>query len=751
MKPLAIFIVLGWMSYLSLPACANEMDLVRDGKAVATIVLNKAVFDSGRKDSPGDRQAADVLVSWVRKITDVELPIAQSAPASGPAIYIGAAAKAAGLKLDDIDSPSHEGLRVVCDGKRVLLGGQDAVSTTKAACRLLEELGCRYLMDLPMGEVFPRSRTLTVRELNITEKPGLRMRLMWGSCWFSQNLWKIWNGNGGLSMNVGHSWGGYVGSNLFQEHPEWFAQIGAARQNIEWLCTSNPELRKYFTSRVLAAIQAGNCAPSISPPDGRNHCQCPNCTALDDPHCLEVGGVVSKSNRYTDFYRAIGEEVSRKFPDAILNFYAYADYTLPPTSPQPLPTNLVAWVAPISYCWFHGMGNPNCQSRQKVKAVYDQWAKHAAKFGYRDYLLNIGDCAMPFSKLDACRYDMPFLKKIGCVGVNMEAVPCWMSYGPHLYLYLRLAYDPDADSEALLKDYFLMLYGPKAGPLVQDYYMRIDKAIAGIHCDGEKGRRGPDDLAQIYTPSFLEELQGLLDRAAVAADTDAYKARVALTQEGLTNAQEYRQILQAIEAKDYPKAMRVYESLLARNRRLLAAQQTSHYTIEYLQRFVAKGKDLIRLAAISPPNKVLVEFPDLWRSAWDKEGQGIDLGYQNSEFDDSAWAMISTYKEKMTSSSDVASTRGWKYRWFRATFQAPPEHGELQMYFSTLEPATMVYLNGKLVNGPKDRPEGQWGVTFVCDVTQAVTSGTNVLAIRRPNAWGRLVEQPVLLIERGKQ
>lgn len=747
MRLSAGFLVLGLTFWVLLPVRAAEMELVRDGKAVATIIVGQVGPDAGGEVSPGDREAANVLVSWIKKITDVELPVAESATASGPAIYVGAAAKAAGLNLEDIESPSHEGLRIVCDGKRILLGGQDAVSTTKAACRLLEELGCRYLMDLPMGEVFPRSRTLTIRELNISEKPGLMMRRMWGSCWFGQDLWKIWNGSGGLPMNAGHSWANYVGSNLFREHPEWFALIGTMRQNNNWLCTSNPELRKYFTARVLAVIEAGNSAPSISPPDGRGHCQCPNCTALDDPHSLEVGGVVSKSNRYTDFYRAINDEVSRKFPNAILNFYAYADYTLSPTSGQPLPKNLAAWVAPISYCWFHGMGNPNCRSRQKVKAVYDQWTSHVAKFGYRDYTYNIGDCILPFSKLDACRHDMPFLKKIGCIGVDMETIPCWMSYGPHMYLYLRLAYDPDADSEALLKDYFLMFYGPKAGPLVQDYYMRIDKAITGIHCDNEKGSRGLDDLAQIYTPSFLAELQGLLDRAAVVADTDACKARVALTQEGLKNAQDYRQILQAIEAKDFLRAKRVYESLLSRNKLLLASRQTNHYTIEYLQRFLAKGKDLIHLAAISPPNKVLVEFPDLWRNAWDKDGRGLDLGFSKSDFDDSAWELISTYKEKMTSSSDVASTRAWKYRWFRTTFEVPGEHGKLQMYFNTLEPEATVYINGKLANDPKNRPEGQWGVTFVCDVTGAISSGTNVIAIRRPNAWGRLVEQPVLLIE----
>ena len=44
--------------------------------------------------------------------TSADLPVAATAPEGKPAIYVGAAAEKAGLKLDEIRSPSHEGLRV---------------------------------------------------------------------------------------------------------------------------------------------------------------------------------------------------------------------------------------------------------------------------------------------------------------------------------------------------------------------------------------------------------------------------------------------------------------------------------------------------------------------------------------------------------------------------------------------------------------------------------------------------------------
>src|SRR5205814_5309556 len=125
------------------------------------------------------------------------------------AIYVGKAAVAAGLKLDDIVSASHEGVRIVADDKRVLIGGQSDEATLKAVCRFLEELGCRYLMDGPLGEVFPRSTTLSIKPTTIIEKPALLYRNPKGPSWRG-GYWPAWNGAGGETFVHNHSWGRYI-------------------------------------------------------------------------------------------------------------------------------------------------------------------------------------------------------------------------------------------------------------------------------------------------------------------------------------------------------------------------------------------------------------------------------------------------------------------------------------------------------------------------------------------------------------
>ena len=365
-------------------ASTLALDIVRNGQPVATIVVTSdgeaAPGKSPRKRTgagPGDQMAAEVLVDWVRKMTGAELPIAGEVPPRGPAILVGQAALAAGLQLDDLDSPSREGLRIRSDGgQRVLLAGQNETATVKAACRLLEHWGCRYFVDHPLGEVYPRQETLSVERLDITEKPGFQFRSIWGSQWSGSSLWKIWNGAGGISFATGHAWSQYVAKDLFDQHPEYFHLVDGQRQPSDWYCTSNREVRQVFARGVIDAIRAGKTHPSISPPDGRGYCQCDACRAQDDPNSKEPSSEhVCVTNRYVDFYQDVAKTVGQECPESVLSFYCYADYTQAPTSGVRLEPNLCAWIAPIRYSRYHRIGHPLSPSRQQLAELIDGWAR----------------------------------------------------------------------------------------------------------------------------------------------------------------------------------------------------------------------------------------------------------------------------------------------------------------------------------------------------------------------------------------
>lgn len=725
---------------------APAMDIVRDGRPSATIVIEREEASGrpsrGRRGQPGDRQAAEVLVDWVRKITDAELPIADAAPDGGPVIYVGAAAVKAGLRLDDIDSPSHEGLRIRCHGRRLLLAGQNGTATTKAVCRLLEHFGCRYFMDHPLGEVYPRSGTLTVGELEITEKPGFLYRSIWGSNWSGRSVWKTFNGAGGVPLSMGHAWGQYVSKDLFDEHPEYFHLRGGKRQPSDWYCTSNAALRKRFADAVIARIESGSLHPSISPPDGRGYCQCQACRRQDDPDSIEPStGQVSISNRYVDFYRYVAQRVAGRCPDSILSFYCYADYTQAPTGGVKLEPNLCAWIAPIRYCRFHRTGHPNCPSRSQLDRLLDGWGAAAERIAYRTYNYNLAECVVPVSLISVWKHDIPYLKRKGCIGVNLETLTNWQIYGPHIYLSIRLAYDPAADADAIMDDYFMKFYGPRAGPIMKQYWTAVDRAFVEMPCHTGSFFA----LHLVYTPEFLAKCRELIAGASAAAKADrSYSARVQMAAEGLRNAAQYIAIRDAIGGGDFQAAKRVYDRLLTRSQRHQQSRLGNHYTVGYLKRFIGRQVEA-GAAATASPNRLVQVLPDRWRLAYDETGEGLAEGYHDPDLDDSRWREVSTYGNPL-------DAQGLPDRqtvmWYRTTFQLPRKAGKLSLFFTEVDGDASVYLNGKAVGGSEKKR-----VPFEVDLSNKVVQGKNMVAVRVDHS--RITElflggivRPVLLIER---
>ena len=780
------------------PAPAWALDLVRDGKPVATIVTAppgeapeaapaKGKAPKAKPAAETDEQfAVRVLREWVKKITDADLPVADKAPAGTPAIYVGQAALAAGLKLDDIASPSHEGIRIVADGKRVLIAGQSEAATLKAVCRFLEELGCRYLMDGPLGEVFPRSPTLTVGALNLTEKPGLQWRNPKGPSW-NAKLWKAWNGAGGEAFGHSHSWGNYVSPALFETHPEFFA-MGADGQRKAggWICTSNPGLRAHFASNVVAAIERGTRHPSLSPTDGRGYCQCPPCKAQDDPKAIEPSsGTPSVSNRYVDFFDAVARLVAKTHPEAVLSFYCYADYTQPPTVKRTLATNLCAMIAPIRYCRTHPVGHPGCTSREQQVTMVEGWASVAKRIGYYNYMYNLADGTLPFFKFSACQKEFPYLADKGLTYMTIEVLSNWHIYGPQIYLSLRLAYDPHADAAAIMEDYWVKFYGPKAAPHMKAYWMGLDAAQQRLttHAGCFFG------IAQMFTPEFLAQCDAHFAKAAAAVKGDAVlEQRVALHAEGLRSARAYRTISDAMNRGDFAGALREYDETVARLKADVAKGWVNpEYSTAYLERFLSKS---VRAGAVATaaPNRLLQVLPDRWRFSFDEPDTGNDRGFHRADFNDTAWPLVATHNTTLDAQGHDQNA----VLWYRTRFTVPAKHEALTLFFGEVDGASEVYVNGTKVGVPappvvakapkkgaakapaapaptapvvaavttppaKPAREGlaKSRTPFEVDVTAAVRPGENILSLRVDHtritdlSLGGIL-RPVVLIEKPK-
>src|SRR5438067_2476274 len=124
--------------------------------------------------------------------------------------------------------------------------------------------------------------------------------------------------------------------------------------------------------------------------------------------------------------------------------------------------------------------------------------------------LHLTDGTLPFFKFTACKKEFPYLASKGLSYMTIEILSNWQSYGPQIYLSLRLAYDPKADADAIMEDYWEKFYGPKAGPHMKAYWMGIDTAQGKLqsHAGCFFG------LGQMYTPEFLRQCEERLTKAA---------------------------------------------------------------------------------------------------------------------------------------------------------------------------------------------------------------------------------------------
>ena len=205
----------------------------------------------------------------------------------------------------------------MADDSRVLIAGQNGTATVKAVCRFLEELGCRYFMDTPLGEVYPRTREL-VRRPALDHREARPL----GPATPRARAGAAATGRRGTAPAARPSttptaWGRYCPDRAVPEHPEFFAmgkdgQRAGRRLDLHVESGAAQALRR---PRDRGDSGRATSHPSLSPTDGRGYCQCPACLAQDDPKVIEPSsGTVAVSNRYADFFDAVGRQVAPACP-----------------------------------------------------------------------------------------------------------------------------------------------------------------------------------------------------------------------------------------------------------------------------------------------------------------------------------------------------------------------------------------------------------------------------------------------------
>ena len=162
---------------------AQALDLVRDGKAVSTIVVPKQATET-------EQAAAERLVKYLKMASGAELPVVRESarPEAGPLISVGKTemANAAGITEEGL---KYDGYRLAVKDNTLYLLGRDtelieaqrifraplmggAQGSIRAAFGLLDRLGFRWLQPTPMGTHVPELKTVSIPDdLDVTYEP----------------------------------------------------------------------------------------------------------------------------------------------------------------------------------------------------------------------------------------------------------------------------------------------------------------------------------------------------------------------------------------------------------------------------------------------------------------------------------------------------------------------------------------------------------------------------------------------------
>ena len=526
------------------------LDIARDGVSPYEILVELGA-------QPITLRAAQDLQLYLKKATGAALPIRRTeALGDRPAILVGDSQAARGLGVT-LDGVAAEGFRIKTVGRHLVIAGRDTAGsadsmhwrnapqagTWHGVSAFLEgSLGIRWFLPGDAGEVVPQHPTLTIPDQDLTDAPKMVYRRM--SYLYANdappvrvkevNDWLRRNRSGwSIIWSASHIWlEHFKAETYFKEHPDWFALVNGRRVAHQPLgaqiCTTNAQALDEF-ARVI--IEFGRANPgvmfSLSPNDGGGFCECANCRALD--RAKNPDGSPVLTDRIMTYANEVARRVTKVLPQQTFGIYAYSYFADPPLATRLHPSIYVMNVANDAAQLY---AVEEYRKRHLEKQLLP-WKAQVENLFFYSHAHGFGNMDLPGMHPMVVRDVYRNLARAQVKGFSINVPDSFAAYGLTHYLYLKMAWNPAADFEAVYADALEKCYGKAAAPLVRDYFAIVErrvKAYAGEAMskqDVAMGTvRGMPALLQKVYPGLSDEGEPLLRKARALAEDSARRARL---------------------------------------------------------------------------------------------------------------------------------------------------------------------------------------------------------------------------------
>ncbi len=293
----------------------------------------------------------------------------------------------------------------------------------------------------------------------------------------------------GLGLHYGgHSYFAWVPPDkYYKEHPEYYSTIQDGKP--QSLNIANPEVAEVMAGNIGEFL---NQNPEISivtvwMNDRPAICTTPECLQMEGPLHLSVSQspgayppTISFSNAAVKFANEVARRLRQTHPKVLINHLAYIELIDAPTGVTPEPNVLVAF-APIQRAPFKlgavgGYFRPLNDADNRVNREYlseiRKWLSWSKNFYVWDYYslwwtLGTNRPRWQFPILETMAADLRFYRhELGLSRVSSE-IADW--HEENMYVYARLAWNPDSPWRDTLEDFCRRSYGRAAEPMIRHW------------------------------------------------------------------------------------------------------------------------------------------------------------------------------------------------------------------------------------------------------------------------------------------
>ncbi len=752
------------------PASANQKPASRKWEKLAALDLQKYIaLMSGAKP----------------QIADTPASIAAALKSDAPVFLVGQVALQTDGSLKDRlykvakNNPVLRADAVVAkrDGNRIYLAGSNDDSHYYAVSWLLQQWGCRWYLPTEFGEHIPTHPTLTLDKLDYAYAPPFEVR----------KFWLAWYGDASGRDE-------FARRNLFNDEivpsqhtiAEYVKGIVPEGKKHDEIPYSDPKTAAHVAQQVEQQF-AENKYFSLGMEDGIYRSDDAAEEKLKAGFYDKYFMLPSMTDPFMVFYNNVAKILQDKHPQSKskIGFLAYTNLTIPPQRNIKGEKSLVAYLAPIDIDPNHHMDDPNSPPRQEYREMVYRWSQVMdGRVVIYDYDLgNLVWRDVPNPSHFVFRRDVQHYRKAGVLGIDTESRGAYATIFLNLYFRGQLMWNPDADVDAMLDEFYPNFYGPAARPMKAYWSAIYDACEKTIATEHEYFL-----IPTIYTPALVTKLKSHLAQAQTALkpleskpqlsrNERLYLERLKFTRLSFGVIENYVAMVQeAATQGNYAEAVKFGEHGLKAREGLTAMNPLFTTTkletgTAWWDGEVAQYRELNQRVN-GEKGKLVQKLPQQWAFRRDPNDTGlasgwaykpIDLSYWNAnkrrfsvatrkDYPTTQWEMIDTNLYIQAQGVRFPDYQGYTgFGWYRTSFNLSAEQakGKLNLMFPGLFNEAWLYINGYLV---AHRPiQGVWWnndykFEWDVDLSEAVKAGENTITLRinNPHHMGGIFRRPFL-------